>query len=59
MSNIQENQSKVVFDGFSEMKKPSSGVCFERTKELENTLGKALLERFKKEIEAGNLGNKK
>lgn len=48
----------VLFDDscYPKMDKPLS---VERVRELEETLGKALLERFRKEIEAGNLGIKK
>lgn len=50
-SAILENQSKTVFDGAFEMRSVSKPISVERAIELESILGKALLERFKKEEE--------
>lgn len=47
----REIRSKTVFDGASEMKNVSKPISVERAIELESILGKALLERFKKEEE--------
>lgn len=53
------NNSKTILFDDSCYPKVDKPLSVERVRELEETLGKALLERFRKEIKSGNLGNKK
>ena len=50
-STTSENRPQTVFDGNSGIKKVSKPISVERALELDAILGKALIERFKKEEE--------